>query len=89
MAVYVDDMYLYPHGQYRGMKMSHMIADTTAELFAMADAIGIERRWLQKAGTHQEHFDISLGKRAIAVRNGAVEVTMRELGMIIRKREVS
>ena len=28
VTVYVDDMYLYPLGQYRGMKMSHMIADT-------------------------------------------------------------
>ena len=86
MTVYVDDMYLTPLGQFGRMKMSHMIADSTEELMAMADRVGIDRRWLQNAGTHREHFDISSGKRAIAIRHGAVEVTMRQLGKMIRER---
>ena len=44
MPVYVDDMYKHPMGQFRRMKMSHMIANTEAELHAMADAIGIDRK---------------------------------------------
>lgn len=63
-----------------------MIADSTAELLAMADVIGVSRRWLQKAGSHQEHFDIALSKRALTVQAGAVEVSMMDLGRIIRAR---
>ena len=75
MAVYVDDM----SADYRGMKMCHMSADSTEELLAMADRIGVQRRWIQSAGTWKEHFDICLSKRAKAVKAGAVEVTMRQL----------
>ena len=80
MAVYVDDMYRYPMGQFRRMKMSHMIADSTEELLAMADRIGVDRKWLQYPGTYKEHFDIALSKRALAVKAGAVEITWREYG---------
>lgn len=62
----------------------HMVADTSEELLAMADKIGVQRKWLQKAGTHHEHFDIALTKRKRAVEAGAKEVTRLELGKIIR-----
>jgi hypothetical protein len=68
------------------MKMSHMIADSTEELLAMADQIGVARRWLQKPGSYLEHFDIALSKRTEAVRAGAVEISMRELAMKCRER---
>ena len=51
MTVYVDDMHLHPMGQLGRMKMCHMIADSTEELLAMADQIGVDRRWLQKRGS--------------------------------------
>lgn len=87
MTVYVDDMHLHPMGQLGRMKMCHMIADSTAELLAMADQIGVDRRWLQKQGSPQEHFDISMSKRRIAIECGAVEITMRQLAqMTIDKR---
>lgn len=89
MTVYVDDMYLYPMGQFRGMKMSHMIADSTDELLAMADKIGLSRRFIQKAGTSMEHFDVSLAKRTEAIRAGAVEITMRELARKCRERRTA
>lgn len=79
MSVYVDDMYKYPIGQFGRMKMSHMAADSTEELLAMADRIGLNRQWLQYPGTVKEHFDVSLSLRAKAVAAGAIEVTMREL----------
>lgn len=79
MSVYVDDMYKYPIGQFGRMKMSHLVADTTEELLAMADRIGVARRWIQHAGTDREHFDIALSKRTLAVAAGAIEVGMREL----------
>ena len=86
MTVYVDDMHRTRMGQLGRMKMSHMIADTTEELLAMADRIGVARRWIQKPGTPWEHFDISLSKRAEAVKHGAVEITMRELAKKTRAR---
>ena len=79
MTVYVDDMYRYPLGQFRRMKMSHMMADTTEELLAMADKIGVQRRWIQHPGTDGEHFDIAIEKRRLALAAGAVPVTLRSL----------
>lgn len=87
MAVYVDDMYKSPLGKYGRMKMSHMVADTPAELRAMAAKIGLSRKWIQDAGTPREHYDVALGKRKLAVAHGAKEVTMRELVEIIHAKE--
>lgn len=75
MTVYVDDMSV-PYGR---MKMCHMAADTRGELLEMVDRIGIDRRHIQKRGTWQEHFDISLGKKQLAIKAGAVLVTRKEL----------
>lgn len=80
--VYVDDM----QASYGRMTMCHMLADTNAELLAMADLIGVSRRWLQRPGTPYGHFDVCLSKRVAAVRAGAVEITMREAGMLIRRK---
>jgi hypothetical protein len=75
MSVYVDDMRA-PFGR---MIMCHMIADSRKELDAMADQIGVARRWIQKPGTYEEHYDIALSARKKAVAAGAVEVPRREL----------
>jgi len=83
MTVYVDDM----EARYGRLIMCHMIADSTEELFAMADRIGVSRRWIQKPGTYREHFDVSKSKRRLAVAAGAEEVTMRQLAEIIRGRK--
>lgn len=61
------------------MKMCHMVADTDAELHAMADRIGVARRWWQAPPRHDSHYDIALSKRALAIKAGAVEVTLRQL----------
>ncbi|MEP3669944.1 MAG: DUF4031 domain-containing protein [Roseibium sp.] len=82
MAVYVDTM----KANFGRMKMCHMMADTSEELLAMADRIGVQRKWLQYPGGVREHFDIAMSKRALAVRAGAIEVTMRDIGMLMRKR---
>ncbi|MEM7678461.1 MAG: DUF4031 domain-containing protein [Myxococcota bacterium] len=84
MAVYVDDMKA-PFGR---MKMCHMVADTTEELLAMATTIGVAHRWIQKAGTDHEHFDVPMFKRALAVRAGAIEVTRRRIGTILRSKRL-
>ena len=82
MAVYVDRM----RAAYRNMVMCHMLADSTDELMAMADRIGVARRHIQNPGTPYEHFDICLSKRAIALRAGAIEIDRRQLGRMLRAR---
>ena len=80
--VYVDNASI-PFGR---MKMSHMIADTTEELLAMADILGVKLRWLQYARTSKEHFDICASKRLLAILAGAIPITSRELGVMIMER---
>jgi hypothetical protein len=75
VAVYVDDMEA-PFGR---MVMCHMIADTRAELDAMATRIGVAVKWRQQSGTHGEHFDICKTKRRKAIEFGAVPITLRAL----------
>lgn len=49
-------------------------------LLAMADHIGVTRKWLQQPPKASwVHFDIALSKRALAVKAGAVEITAREM----------
>lgn len=78
MVVYVDNMRA-PFGR---MVMCHMWADSLDELLAMADRIGVHRKWIQghptlSFGKHRNaswvHFDIALSKRALAVKAGAIE----------------
>ncbi|RQR37828.1 DUF4031 domain-containing protein [Burkholderia sp. Bp9142] len=89
MTVYVDDMYLHPAGQFGRMKMSHLIADTTAELLAMVRTIGVNAKWIQHAGTSDEHFDIAMSMRQAAIAAGAVTITYRECGAMNARRRVT
>ncbi|MEF2553222.1 DUF4031 domain-containing protein [Aurantimonas sp. A2-1-M11] len=82
MTVYVDDM----RARFGRMVMCHMFADTTAELQAMADRIGVSRRWRQHAGTYREHYDIALSKRALAIKAGAKEITRSEVAELLARR---
>lgn len=83
MGVYVDNMFELEMGRYRGMRMSHMVADTLAELHAMADRIGVKRQWFQGPGkSRYPHYDIAMSKRALAVKFGAIEVDIREVAAI-------
>lgn len=78
MAVYVD-----PSAHKFGtMIFCHCWADTLEELLEMVDRIGVQRKWIQghptlSFGKHRNaswvHFDISKGKRALAVKAGAIE----------------
>lgn len=85
MTVYVDNM----RAKFGRMIMCHMVADSTDELLAMADTIGVDRKWIQKPGTHQEHFDISKTKRRAAIAAGAQEITMMQLGRMLHARRTT
>jgi len=85
VTVYVDGM----KARYGRMIMCHMLADTEHELLAMADRIGVAHRWHQHAGSHRSHFDICLSKKAKAVEAGAVEISIRDAGRLVRNRRGS
>lgn len=82
MSVYVDNM----RAQLGRMVMCHMFADTHEELVSMADTIGVQRRWIQHEGEPEEHFDIALSKRRLALEAGAQEATPEDLVRILRQR---
>jgi len=79
MAVYVDNVRI----PFRGMRMSHMIADSLDELHAMAHSIGMKREWFQQ--TSFPHYDVSDERRAAAVALGAVAVERKELVLAMRR----
>ncbi len=79
MSVYVDKA----KNRFRGMIMSHMLADTLAELHAMADRIGLDREWFQDQST--PHYDLSQGKRAQALAAGAIEIERERVVELIRR----
>jgi hypothetical protein len=83
MSVYVDNY----EAAYRGMKMCHMVADTTEELLAMVDKIGVKRKWIQYPGTYNEHFDICLAKKKLALAAGAVEISARDYAKFANARK--
>lgn len=69
MTVYVDDV----RHRFGRMIMCHMWADSLDELLAMAYHIGVQRKWLQcPPAVSWTHFDISLTKKAVALKSGAV-----------------
>lgn len=84
MSVYVDDMAARFSPKHRpGVTyvMSHMIADGEAELHEMARKIGVARRWFQG-----DHYDITQGKKALAIKHGARAITWRQLGKMVGRR---
>lgn len=84
MTVYVDDMYKYSMGRFGRMKMSHMITDAHEnELHTMANKIGVARKWYQG-----DHYDISITKRALAIKFGAIAITLRELAWLNREKQM-
>lgn len=86
VSVYVDDM----RAPYGRLVLCHMLADTDDELHAMADDIGVSRRWWQSPKkTSGSHYDIALSKRALAVRAGAIEISMRQAAAMNRRRRLT
>lgn len=73
MAVYVDELVVYPNarGIFRAGSC-HLSADSAEELHAFAAKIGMKRAWFQD---HRllPHYDLIASKRALAVALGAIE----------------
>jgi Protein of unknown function (DUF4031) len=82
MTVYVDDAYIQAKVKSGPLthdsRWCHMTADSTDELIAFAISLGLQEKYIQFRGTWKEHFDVTEGKRRLAVSKGAVEVSFRE-----------
>ena len=88
MAVYVDALAKqgwWLHG--RLVVSCHLVADSVKELFEFGEKIGLKREWVQsvdKPGS-TPHFDLVANKRAVAVKHGAVELSLMEAGKLFGK----
>ena len=87
MAVYVDEAVW----QRRGRRFCHLVADSPEELADFAARLGLRRAWLQtKPGRPwKDHYDLPAWARAEAVRLGALELTMREMGAHLATRRAA
>jgi len=76
--IYVDDH----KSTYGYLKMAgHLfsIPPDDAALIAFAEKLGLEPRWIQRAGTPFAHFDVTAGLRLAAIEIfGATPVTLME-----------
>lgn len=94
MSVYVDPLMGYHDSQIanaakkHGSQWCHLTADSLDELHQFAQSIGLKRAWFQPHSV-MPHYDLTPGKRAIAVRNGAIEISMMEAGRRIKEVRIS
>jgi hypothetical protein len=86
MPCYVDTVREYPDAGLRFTEFCHLLADTREELHEMADRLGIPRRFFQDH-PWRWHHDLPAHLRARAVALGAREVTMHEVGALLRSRK--
>jgi len=85
MSVYVDSMKRTKKSvRWPYDTACHMMGDTLYELHEMAIKIGVPLR----RSFQGDHYDLTEQKRALAVQNGAKEVSSRELVAIRRKQRV-
>ena len=96
--IYVDNMRM--PARVRGTRgyWSHLTADAKDELHEFAERLGLKRSWFQTCkrpcGKPGEpcvhwHYDITDSKRDEAIRLGAEDIDIREMGAIISARRVA
>lgn len=79
MGVYVDSAFILFGSGTRQMKMSHMIADTAAELHEMADKVGLKRSWFQ-GNASTPHYDVAKSVREKAIKAGTIPLELKDFG---------
>jgi hypothetical protein len=85
MACYVDTVRSYPTAGLRFQDFCHLLADTRPELHELADRLGMPTRMFQDH-PWRWHYDLPAHLRPEAVRLGAREVSMHEVGALLRAR---
>ena len=84
----MDAVRSYPGAGLRFTEFCHLLADTRAELHEMAAALGIPARFFQDH-PWRWHHDLPAPLRPRAVELGAVEVTMHDVGALLRARKAA
>jgi hypothetical protein len=85
MAVYVDDAFRSAAwGRWTGG--GHLQADSTEELHAFAESIGLRRAWFQErpGRPDRDHYDLTRDLREKALRAGAIAEPIKD--GILRRR---
>lgn len=92
MTVYVDDAFIPAKVRSGSLthnsRWCHLTADSSEELVAFAQDIGLHPKYIQYPGTWKEHFDVTESRRKRAVAKGAVEVSWRERTMQLAERRM-
>jgi len=86
VTCYVDAVREYPDAGLRHTRFCHLLADTREELHELADDLGIPRRYFQDH-PWRWHHDLPEPLRERAIALGAREVTLREVGLLLRRRK--
>ena len=91
VTVYLDDWRQPAHLGPVDDRWSHLVADSEEELHAFADRMGMRRAWFQDrpGRPHHAHYDLPERARAEAVAQGAVEISWRDLGRMLRDRRAA
>ena len=74
--VYVDRLQRTKHNKYTAYNyyaFCHLTADSLEELLEFADKLELRGEWLQESRSGIAHFDITLNKRKLALKLGAIE----------------
>ena len=74
MAIYVDFVCI----EFRGYKWCHMLADNLQELHNFAELIEVDKRLFHKNASYP-HYDITTQMREVAIKNGAIVATRKQI----------
>lgn len=87
MAVFVDAMRpCLGNRNWRHNASCHLLADTNEELHSFACIIGLGRSWFQEGLGSLPHYDLSEDKRRLAIEQGALAVTNKQVIERIRRK---
>jgi hypothetical protein len=88
MTVYLDDWRQPARLGPVDDRWSHLVADSDDELHAFAARLGMKREQFQHkvVRPHQAHYDLPERTRQKALDLGAVPVTWRQVGRMMRQR---
>lgn len=68
--------------RYKGMVMSHMVADSLEELHQIAELLGIRKYFQNKE--NKPHYDVCRAYKIKAINLGAKEIDDRDIVRILR-----
>lgn len=97
MTVYVDNFRVLATVGRLTAFWSHLTADTPGELNDFAESIGLKTTWFQakckwpKCPTingicRHYHYDVTDFMRLVAIKHGALTISLAEFGLIVSKR---